>query len=114
MTLFQINLRYGEEIIMNKFFEWMEEHFVPIAFKIGSQRHLVAIRDGFATITPIIMAGAFAVLFNNIGFKWYQNFMDWLLPTGWKKLGRIYMEWFLCNYVNISCIYNIISFSKIV
>lgn len=77
----------GEEIIMNKFFEWMEEHFVPIAFKIGSQRHLVAIRDGFATITPIIMAGAFAVLFNNIGFKWYQNFMDWLLPAGWKSWG---------------------------
>ena len=25
---------------MNKFFEWMEEHFVPIAAKIGSQRHL--------------------------------------------------------------------------
>lgn len=33
------------------------------------------------------MAGAFAVLFNNIGFKWYQNFMDWLLPTGWKSWG---------------------------
>ena len=44
---------------MNKFFEWMEEHFIPIAAKIGSQRHLVAIRDGFATLTPLIMAGAF-------------------------------------------------------
>lgn len=72
---------------MNKFFEWMEEHFVPIASKIGSQRHLVAIRDGFATITPIIMAGAFAVLFNNIGFTWYQNLMNWLLPVGWKDWG---------------------------
>ena len=25
----------------------MEKHFIPIASKIGSQRHLVAIRDGF-------------------------------------------------------------------
>lgn len=72
---------------MNKFFEWMEEHFVPIAAKIGSQRHLVAIRDGFATITPIVMAGAFAVLFNNLGFQWYQNFMNWLLPATWKDWG---------------------------
>ena len=72
---------------MDKFFEWMEEHFVPIASKIGSQRHLVAIRDGFATLTPIIIAGAFAVLFNNLGFKWYQNFMNWLLPVGWTAWG---------------------------
>jgi len=72
---------------MKKFFDWMEEHFVPIAAKIGSQRHLVAIRDGFASITPIIMAGAFAVLFNNLGWKPYQNFMDWLLPANWKDFG---------------------------
>lgn len=72
---------------MKKFFEWMENYFVPVASKIGSQRHLVAIRDGFATLTPVIMAGAFATLFNNLGFKPYQNFMDWLLPAGWKNFG---------------------------
>ncbi|EJO5346919.1 PTS sugar transporter subunit IIC [Clostridium botulinum] len=72
---------------MKKFFDWMEQHFVPIAAKIGSQRHLVAIRDGFASITPIIMAGAFAVLFNNLGWKPYQNFMNWLLPANWKDFG---------------------------
>jgi PTS system cellobiose-specific IIC component len=65
----------------------MEEHFVPVAGKIGGQRHLVAIRDGFATITPIIMAGAFAVLFNNLGFEWYQNLLNSLLPVGWKSWG---------------------------
>ena len=72
---------------MKKFFDWMEEHFVPIAAKIGSQRHLVAIRDGFASITPIIMAGAFGVLFNNLGWEPYQNFMNWLLPANWKDFG---------------------------
>ncbi|MBK1811272.1 PTS sugar transporter subunit IIC [Clostridium sp. YIM B02505] len=73
---------------MNKFFEWMEEHFVPIASKIGAQRHLRAIRDGFATIMPVIMAGAFAVLFNNLGIPGYQDFMNWLLPTGWTAWGE--------------------------
>ena len=72
---------------MKKFFEWMENNFVPVASKIGSQRHLVAIRDGFATLTPVIMAGAFATLFNNLGFEPYQNFMNWLLPAGWKNFG---------------------------
>lgn len=33
------------------------------------------------------MAGAFAVLFNNLGWKPYQNFMDWLLPANWKDFG---------------------------
>lgn len=49
---------------MEKFTAWMEKHFVPIAAKIGSQRHLVAIRDGFIGIMPITMAGAIATLLN--------------------------------------------------
>lgn len=49
---------------MNKLTAWMEEHFVPVAGKIGSQRHLVAIRDGFVGIMPITMAGSIAVLLN--------------------------------------------------
>ena len=46
---------------MEKFTAWMEKHFVPIAAKIGSQKHLVAIRDGFIGIMPITMAGAVAI-----------------------------------------------------
>lgn len=32
---------------MNKLVMWMEEKLVPIAGKIGNERHLVALRDGF-------------------------------------------------------------------
>ena len=49
---------------MQKFTAWMEEHFVPVAAKIGSQKHLVAIRDAFISIMPITMAGACATLLN--------------------------------------------------
>lgn len=49
---------------MKKFTEWMERNFVPIAAKIGSQKHLVAIRDGFIGIMPVTMAGAVATLLN--------------------------------------------------
>lgn len=72
---------------MKKFFDLMDKYFVPHAAKIGSQRHLVAIRDGFVTISPLIMAGAFATLLNNIGFEWYQNFMNSILPSNWKDFG---------------------------
>lgn len=47
----------------------MEEHFVPVAAKIGAQRHLVAIRDGFVVLMPLIIAGSMAVLFNNVFFS---------------------------------------------
>lgn len=49
---------------MNGFLTWMEKHFMPVASKIGSQRHLVAIRDGFISIMPVTMVGSIAVLLN--------------------------------------------------
>lgn len=59
---------------MNKLTNWMETHFVPVAAKFGSQRHLCAIRDAFIAIMPITMAGSIAVLLNVF-------FRD--LPTSW-------------------------------
>ncbi|NBI07209.1 PTS sugar transporter subunit IIC [Senegalia massiliensis] len=59
---------------MNGFTRWMEQHFLPVAAKIGSQRHLVAIRDAFIGIMPITMVGSVAVLLNVF-------FRD--LPTEW-------------------------------
>lgn len=49
---------------MDGFMHWMETKFMPIAQKIGNQRHLVAIRDGFISIMPVTMAGSVAVLLN--------------------------------------------------
>lgn len=49
---------------MNGIMSWMEEHFIPVAAKIGSQKHLVAIRDSFIAIMPVTMVGSVAVLLN--------------------------------------------------
>lgn len=64
---------------MDKFMKWMEEHFVPVAGRIGAQRHLVAIRDGFVAIMPLILAGSFAVLFKNTLFSWIPG-LSVLIP----------------------------------
>ncbi|MGF7058750.1 PTS sugar transporter subunit IIC [Brassicibacter mesophilus] len=55
---------------MDGFLRFMEKRFVPVASKIGGQRHLLAIRDGFCSIMPILLAGAFAVLLNNTLGAW--------------------------------------------
>lgn len=72
---------------MKKFIAWMEEHFIPIAAKIGGEKHLAAIRDGFVAIIPIIMAGAFAILINNFAWSGYQHFMTNIFGADWKNWG---------------------------
>lgn len=51
---------------MKSFIAFMEKHFLPVASKIGNQRHLIAIRDAFAYTMPLMIVGAFAVLINNL------------------------------------------------
>lgn len=70
---------------MDRFTSWMEEHFLPIAMKIGSQRHLVAIRDAFIGIMPITMVGSVAVLLNvfvrDLPTEWgWTGFVDAMAP----------------------------------
>ncbi len=72
---------------MSKVIEFLEKYFVPVAGKIGAQRHLVAIRDGFVAIMPLIIAGSLAVLINNIPIDAYQNFMARIFGEGWTTFG---------------------------
>ena len=65
---------------------WLENHMLPIANKIGSQRHLSAIKNGFIATMPLALVGALAVMLNNVFFndtsligellnrmEWYAN-----------------------------------------
>ncbi|MDR1550657.1 MAG: PTS transporter subunit EIIC [Hungatella sp.] len=49
---------------MGAFNSFMEAKFMPFAAKIGSQKHLVAVRDAFIAIMPVTMVGSVAVLLN--------------------------------------------------
>ncbi|MGL5614638.1 MAG: PTS sugar transporter subunit IIC [Sarcina sp.] len=72
---------------MQKFIDFMEKYFVPVAAKIGAEKHLGAIRDGFIAIIPIIMAGAFAILINNLAIPGYQPLMTKIFGEHWKTFG---------------------------
>ncbi|WHQ36373.1 PTS transporter subunit EIIC [Spiroplasma sp. SV19] len=50
----------------NKFTTWLNNKFIPTVGKIGNQTHLSIIRDSFALITPLLIAGALAVFINQI------------------------------------------------
>ncbi|MFI3620644.1 PTS sugar transporter subunit IIC [Vagococcus fluvialis] len=49
---------------MNGLANWMEKYILPTAAKIGSEKHLVALRDAFISMMPATMAGAIATLLN--------------------------------------------------
>lgn len=78
---------------MDKFIEKLETKLVPIASKLGNQKHLLAIRDAFIVIMPLMIIGAFAVAINNMPIPAFQSFMDKVFPfmNGdqpiWKNLG---------------------------
>lgn len=61
--------------------------FMEISAKIGSQKHLVAVRDAFIALMPLTMAGSVAVLINvffrdiptELGNTGFVESMQWLI-----------------------------------
>lgn len=45
---------------------WLEQKLVPIAARVGSQRHLTAIRDGLVVAIPFIIIGSLVLAFLNL------------------------------------------------
>lgn len=74
--------------MMDKFINFMEKHFIPIASKIGAQRHLVAIRDAFMVTMPLMILGALAVMINNLPIPGFQTLMNHIFGgTAWQGFG---------------------------
>ena len=72
--------------------------FLKIAGKLGSQKHLIAIRDAFIAMFPLTMAGAIAVLLNvlvrdipsNMGWSGFADAMKLLIElNGYVYSGTI-------------------------
>lgn len=73
---------------MDRFISFMERKFVPIASKIGAQRHLVSIRDAFMVTMPMMILGALAVAINNLPIDAFQNAMNSIFGEGnWQAFG---------------------------
>lgn len=63
-----IKYKGGEEVmkeLFDKFQKVMEEKILPVAIKISSQRHLVALRDGLTILIPLSVIGGAALMIAN-------------------------------------------------
>lgn len=60
---------------MNKFFNMIEERIMPLALKLGSQRHLRAIRTGIIATLPLTIVGSFFVILLNLPLPGYEEFI---------------------------------------
>ena len=73
---------------MQKFVNFMEKHFIPVAAKVGNQRHLIAIRDSFMVTMPLMILGALAVMINNLPIPGFQKLMNSIFGgTAWQGFG---------------------------
>mgnify|MGYP004681959811 FL=1 len=78
-----------------KFMNFMSNKLMPIATKVGSQKHLVALRDSFIATMPVVMTGSIALLINAF-------FVDFPSQFGWDGITQTF-QW-LVNINNL--IYN--------
>ncbi|ADO77444.1 PTS sugar transporter subunit IIC [Halanaerobium praevalens] len=74
--------------MINNLFKLLENKFVPLASKFGSQRHLLAIRDAFISIMPLAIIGSLAILVNNFPISSYQAYMLSLFGSKWASFSN--------------------------
>ena len=65
----------------NLIFRFVENYVSPIAGRISSQRHVMAIRDGFISAMPFMIVGSFLLVFAYPPFR--QIPPGALLAPGW-------------------------------
>ena len=46
-------------VVFNVIFRFVENYVSPVAGRISSQRHVMAIRDGFISAMPFMIVGSF-------------------------------------------------------
>lgn len=65
----------------NLIFRFVENYISPVAGRISSQRHVMAIRDGFISAMPFMIVGSFLLVF---AYPPFSPDTTWDLPApGW-------------------------------
>lgn len=68
-----------------KFNEFMQSKFLPVAGRISQQRHLVALRDSFMITMPLVIIGSIFLLIANFPIPGYADFMQGIFGDSWSK-----------------------------
>ena len=59
------------------FSQWLEDTVMPLITKIGGERHMVAVRDGFMGVIAFLIVGAFFLI---VAFPPIQSWSDAIAP----------------------------------
>lgn len=77
---------------MSKKTNFMEEKFLPIAAKMGSQRHLLSLRDGIVMVMPLLILGAFSMIVAEFPMPAYSGMMASVFGENWNSFEGVIMN----------------------
>lgn len=66
-------------------FDKLEKVLMPLAVKLGSNKVLIAIRDGFLITTPLIIVASIFLLVANFPIPHWSEFWGQYLGSGWES-----------------------------
>ncbi|MGL5313800.1 MAG: PTS cellobiose transporter subunit IIC [Peptostreptococcaceae bacterium] len=69
---------------LDKFNQFLETKFVPVASKIGENKYLQSIRDGLLMTMPFIMVGSIFMILANLPIPGYPEMMTKIFGSSWK------------------------------
>ncbi|VFS12309.1 PTS system protein, component EIIc [Citrobacter koseri] len=71
--------------VFNVIFRFVENYVSPVAGRISSQRHVMAIRDGFISAMPFMIVGSFLLVF---AYPPFSPDTTWGFARGWLALAK--------------------------
>ncbi|MDR2661579.1 MAG: PTS transporter subunit EIIC [Treponema sp.] len=71
---------------------FLEDKFLPVASAIGSERHLIALRDGLVMTMPLLIIGAFSMIIAEFPIQAYLDFMAGVFGENWNAFEGILMN----------------------
>src|SRR5471030_854335 len=81
--------------ISESVFGIIENTISPIAGKLSSQRHVMAIRDGFISAMPFLIVGSFMLVFSHPPFSPTSN---WAFAQWWLRMAQHFEAVILMPY----------------
>ena len=73
----------------NAFFDFIENKVSPIAARAGTQRHIMAVRDGFIGAMPFMIVGSFLLVF---AFPPFSPDTTFFLGQWWNAMSKAYFN----------------------
>lgn len=90
-------IKLMEDKKMNRLMHFLEHKLAPFGTKVGNQRHLKAVRDGFMMAMPLVLVGSFFLLL----ISWPDQ------ASGGFSCSRLFRaNWFVGNFKSVKSINN--------